>query len=295
MDRCQICASSQVKPVFSKHDYRYFRCAACGMLLVDLHVAPAEVFAHYSEAYYEADASGVREGRRGYPSYRNARETLQASFADKLALVRRHVPSGRLLDAGAAYGLFLLTASPYFECIGIDVSEYAASVARGEFGMNVKRGDLDRTDFLDDHFDAIVLWDIIEHLIHPVAALQEVRRILKPGGRVFISTDDAANWLPRLLGSHWWALGAPMHLCHFSKKGMTVAFRRAGLEFQGFASDPRRYGVAEIIKHFGVSYQSAGLTRFGNWMETNPLGRFVFHVTRPEQFIAIGRKPDAPA
>jgi len=260
------------------------------MLLVDLHLAPAEVFSHYSEAYYEADASGADEARRGYPSYRNATGTLRGSFAEKLAIVRRYVPSGRLLDAGAAYGIFLLTAAPYFECMGIDVSEYAASVARDEFGMNVRAGDIEQTGFPDNHFDAVVLWDIIEHLIHPVKALQEVHRVLKPGGLVFISTDDAENWLPLLMGSRWWALAAPMHLCHFSKRGMAIAFHRAGLELKEFAKDPRRYSVAELIKHFGVSYRSRGLTNLGTSMEQNAVGRFVFHVTRPEQFIAIGCK-----
>lgn len=294
MTTCVVCDSGNPKECFRKNEFAYFRCPNCNTLFMDFNMTPADVFAHYSETYYESD-SHESDSRMGYPSYRGAQDTLMASFNGKLAVVRRHVPGGRLLDAGAAYGFFLQTASPYFECMGIDVSEYAAKVAREEFRMNVQAVDIEHTNFPDAHFDAVVLWDIIEHLIRPVDALREVSRVLKPGGRVFISTDDAANWLPRLLGSHWWALAAPLHLCHFSKKGMTVAFRRAGLEIQDFASDPRRYGVAEIIKHFGVSYQSAELTRFGNWMEKNPLGRFVFQVTRPEQFIAIGRKPDAPA
>ena len=294
MNTCLICESSEMSEVFRKGDYRYLRCRPCGMLLVDLQLASAEVFAHYSQAYYEAEDARAEEGRLGYPSYRNARDTLQASFADKLAVVLRYVRSGRLLDAGAAYGFFLLGASPHFECMGIDVSEYAASVARDEFGVNVRAGDIEQTGFPDAHFDAVVLWDIIEHLIHPVEALSEVGRVLKPGGWVFISTDDAAHWLPRLLGSHWWALAAPLHLCHFSKRGMAIAFKRAGLELKEIAKDPRRYSVAEVVKHFGVSYQSSFLTGLGTSMERKALGCLAINVTRPEQFIAIGRKPEGP-
>ena len=81
---------------------------------------------------------------------------------------------------------------------------------------------------------------------------------------------------------------------HFSKKGMIIALQRAGLEIDALKIDRRRYSVAEIIKHFGVSYQSGFLTSLGNRMEKNAFGRLVLHVTRPEQFIAIGRKPRYP-
>jgi SAM-dependent methyltransferase len=184
----------------------------------------------------------------------------------------------------------LKAASPYYECFGLDVSDYAASVAREEYGMNVQVGDIGHAPFPDAHFDVVVLWDIIEHLIAPVDALREVNRLLKPGGHVLISTDDAANWLPRLLGNKWWALAPPMHLCHFSKAGMKAALERGGLHSKAFLRDPRRYGVAEVIKHFGVSYQSNFLLNLGGRMERNAVGQYVMHIARPEQFIAVGVK-----
>jgi 2-polyprenyl-3-methyl-5-hydroxy-6-metoxy-1,4-benzoquinol methylase len=291
LKNCLLCDSTKLEPAFHKKGFAFFRCRACGTLQVDLHISDEEVFAHYSEAYYEADAAGTEEDRGGYPSYRGAQDTLTASFSNKVDIVRRFAPGGRLLDAGAAYGLFLKAASQYFEGSGLDVSSYAAQVAREEFGMDVNAGNIEKTGFPDAHFDVVVLWDIIEHLIRPVDAMREVARILKPGGHVFISTDDAANWLPRMLGSNWWAIAPPMHLCHFSKKGMNAAMQRAGLGLKAFTADPRRYSIAEIIKHFGVSYQSGFLTSFGTWMEKNSVGKFVFRVKRPEQFVAVGQKP----
>ena len=66
------------------------------------------------------------------------------------------------------------------------------------------QGDVELLDFVDKTFDVAVMWDVIEHLIRPVVALKELRRVLKPGGYLFVSTDDANHWLPRLLGRHWW-------------------------------------------------------------------------------------------
>ena len=115
--------------------------------------------------------------------------------------------------------------------------------------------------------------------------------MLKPEGYIFISTDDASNWLPRLLGSRWWALGAPLHLCHFSKQGMIIAFERAGnYDLVDLVSDLRQYSIPEVIEHFGVSYQSNFLARVGASLGRTFLGSWIINVKRPEQFITIARK-----
>ena len=175
----------------------------------------AEVHAHYSEDYYEAASLGS-EDRKGYPSYMQAQESLTKSFRRKLGIVRERVPSGKLLDAGAAYGTFLRLANSYYEGIGIEVSQYAASIAKNIFDVDVRVASIEHSPpFQDDCFDVIVMWDIIEHLIKPVEALKEAQRMLKPGGYIFVSTDDANHWLPKLLGSRWWALGASLTFMSF--------------------------------------------------------------------------------
>jgi hypothetical protein len=116
---------------------------------------------------------------------------------------------------------------------------------------------------------------------------------LKPGGYCFISTDDAACWLPRLLGRRWWAFAAPLHLCHFSKKGILFAAMAAGFTppFPRFLTDRRKYYIPEIIKHFGVSYQKDILIRLGDYLSQTFLGKYPISVTRPEQFVAVLQKP----
>ena len=288
---CPLCDSNAVQNAFTKEIYTYLRCNTCGTLFVANPPTAEEIHARYSEDYYEAASLGS-EDRKGYPSYMAAQESLTKSFHRKLNIVRERVPSGRLLDAGAAYGTFLRLANSYYEGVGIDVSQYAAAIARNTFSVDVRVASIEHAPpFQDDYFDVIVMWDIIEHLIQPVEALKEVYRMLKPGGYVFVSTDDANNWLPKLFGSRWWALGAPLHLCHFSRQGMKLAFERAGrYESVDLISDVRQYSIPEIIEHFGVSYQSNFLTKIGVMLGKTPLGVWLINFKRPEQFIAIARK-----
>jgi SAM-dependent methyltransferase len=286
--RCPIC-EGKTETSFSKDGYSYRRCSSCGMLFVSDHPPIETIQGHYAEAYFEASAANCGEVRLGYPSYREAQESLKASFARKLNLVRSLANRGKLLDVGAAYGTFLSLADQDFECFGLDVSAYAARVARDEFGLDVRQGSIEQTTpFADEFFDVVVMWDVIEHLVDPIAALREVRRILKPGGYLAISTDDVANWLVRLLGRQWWGLAPPLHLNHFSKRGMTLAFQRVGgFEEVVFVPDKREYRLGEIVSHLGVSFKNRWLTNIGKRFEASFLGKRVIKVARPEQFVAI--------
>ncbi|RPJ28819.1 MAG: class I SAM-dependent methyltransferase [Chloroflexi bacterium] len=287
---CPLCGSPVSENKFSKNEFVYKKCPFCGVLFVANELSELDLARYYSKSYYEADGSNDK-GRKGYPSYMKAQESLRDSFKQKLQVVRKHITSGRLLDAGAAYGTFLKLASADYTCVGLELSEYAATVARDEFGVDVKTGTIDAAPFPAAHFDVIVMWDIIEHLKNPVRALQEVHRMLRPGGFCFISTDDVNNWLIKLLGTKWWGIAPPLHLCHFSRRGMEVAFERAGgFEKVKVEKDWRRYGFAEIIKHFGTSYQNTALTDFGTKLGYTSLGKLTINIARPEQFIAIARK-----
>lgn len=292
MPTCPLCATGNTAPAFQKNRFDYHRCRECSTLFVELKISDAVVHEHYGEAYYESEA--LKEGkRRGYPSYRAGYATLMDGFRQKLEFVRKYVSSGRLLDAGAAYGFFLKAAEPYFECEGIDVSTFAATIARQEFNANVRVGDIENVNVPEGSFDVVVMWDIIEHTIRPVSALAEAGRILKPGGYLFVSTDDVANWLPRSLGRHWWSLAAPLHLCHFSKNGLSIACNRAGLGTPLFFPDPREYTIPEIIKHFGVSYESNALKSIGMLLQKTFVNKLVVRIARPEQFVAVIQKPAA--
>ena len=290
IDHCPLCGMPVPEVKFLLQKFTYKKCLFCGALFVADELSSVNLAEYYSREYYEAEGSDNKE-RRGYPSYMQLQESLEDSFRQKLQVVRRYMPSGRLLDAGAAYGTFLKVANEYYSGFGLEVSEYAAAVAREILQVDVKTGSIEKAPFPDAHFDVIVMWDIIEHLRNPVRALQEVHRMLKPGGICLVSTDDVTNWLVRLLGTAWWGLAPPLHLCHFSRKGMEIAFYRAGrFDKVRVERDWRNYGIAEIIKHFGVSYRNTSLTRLGARLGGTRLGRVSIKMARPEQFITVARK-----
>ena len=61
MKKCIICNSPNITKSFNKNQFVYFKCTDCQVLFVDLEMAAEDVFANYSEDYYEADAIGVED------------------------------------------------------------------------------------------------------------------------------------------------------------------------------------------------------------------------------------------
>jgi SAM-dependent methyltransferase len=79
-------------------------------------------------------------------------------------------------------------------------------------------------------FELVTLFDVLEHLPDPLAALSRARELLAPGGRLVIETQNVASGAARLLGRRWHHYKHAEHLLHFSPATLAHALERAGLE-----------------------------------------------------------------
>jgi len=99
---------------------------------------------------------------------------------------------GRVLDVGCAYGYMLQRFPDTFEKFGLDVSEHAIDVAKkslptATFAVGNAE---DKLPFDEDFFDIILLNDVLEHLEYPKLALENIQRVLKKGGILYINTPN---------------------------------------------------------------------------------------------------------
>lgn len=109
----------------------------------------------------------------------------------------------RILDVGCGTGANLLMLSEYGDAEGVDVSEDALAFCRERGLEQVKLGAAEKLPYHDDTFDLVTALDVVEHLDDDLAGLREMRRVLRPGGRVllFVPTfmflwglqDDVSN------------------------------------------------------------------------------------------------------
>jgi SAM-dependent methyltransferase len=120
--------------------------------------------------------------------YRGRRRMLRALLA------RVELPaSARVLDAGCGSGRTLDDLARYGEPHGMELNPAGLEAARTR-GHDVREGRVEAIPFENASFDLVTCLDVIEHTDDDVAALRELRRVTRPGGRLVVSVP-AHPWL----------------------------------------------------------------------------------------------------
>ena len=83
---------------------------------------------------------------------------------------------------------------------GIEVSRAAVRAAYDAGETRLAVASAEAIPFPDETFQVATLWDVLEHIPDPTAAISDVARVLAPGGRLILTTGDVESWLARISG-----------------------------------------------------------------------------------------------
>lgn len=217
---CNLCGSAANRPYAVVPDLLLDRpgvtatlvqCTECGLVYQNPRPTPAEIGAHYPPEY--EPYADITQGRRNFMLQR----AMEYGIRKRCRFITRHRAPGQLLDIGCAAGTFMLGMKGNgWETTGVELSEDIAALARNRHGLNVIAGTLEEAAFPDASFDAVSMWDVLEHLHDPSATLAEIYRILRPGGLLLIRVPNLDSWDAALFGEEWAGLDAPRHLYVFT-------------------------------------------------------------------------------
>jgi SAM-dependent methyltransferase len=110
---------------------------------------------------------------------------------------------------------------------GVEADANILRVAE-EYGYKVHVGLFSPANYDPVFFDYVTMDQVVEHLTDPVSTLREVARVMKPGGRLIISTPNSCGWGSRVFGPGWLSWHAPYHLQFFTRRSMALAAGAAG-------------------------------------------------------------------
>lgn len=250
---CPVCHGERFRPVWRNLPELRFglsdrfsvqRCVAC-----DTHMTqplPVRTYLtelyerHYLPAEYvppdrRAIAVQVEALRAGQTDllncWRSQRSTEVPALFYQPETAEFFADCRTILDVGAYTGenMLWLTAGGW-TVIGVEPNRRAASVAQ-QLGHSVRSAYLEDCHLPDAAFDAAYLSQVIEHLLEPQKMLAELRRILRPGGRLLLTTPNVHSLWRYVFGPYWINWHTPFHVYHFHVRAL-----RRMVEGMGFTT-----------------------------------------------------------
>jgi ubiquinone/menaquinone biosynthesis C-methylase UbiE len=206
---CCICQGRSLALHTRSNGFSIVRCRTDGLLFVS--PRPRNVAPYYDARYYTGAMPSLYAD---YDAY--ARASLADEWRNRLAHLEAVGGMGTLLDVGCATGQFLVVAQERgWSVAGVELSSWAAQQARERVGAVIYEQGVPNSSLPAGAFDAITMWDCIEHLTDPTAALDDIYRLLKPGGLLMLSTGAVPHRDPMVM-SHWYY--PPWHLYYFAEE-----------------------------------------------------------------------------
>jgi 2-polyprenyl-3-methyl-5-hydroxy-6-metoxy-1,4-benzoquinol methylase len=243
---CVTCGGARSRPIHTKFGMHIVECPGCGLRFVSPRHDREVVWQRYSADYFLKE---YLPSQRALFGGRLNPDALTKDYGATLDLLESQLGGpGRLLDVGAGAGLFVAAARQRrWKATGVELSETAVKFGRDVLGVDLHAGTAESIAAIEERFDAVTMFDVIEHLYDPVSVLRAARSILRPGGVVMISTpnyDALSRWA---LGADWAILSPLEHLYYFSGRSLTAALRAAGFTAPSIHQRHRGWGLFETM------------------------------------------------
>lgn len=235
VDTCPSCGSSpRVSLVTAAKDlltssppaeFGIWRCLSCSSTYLSPRPTKASLSLYYPDDYLPMDAVSGQPSRWRRQVKRILRTLLSLPyslrFGDPGPAVRPF-GQGRLLEIGCGHGHYLAEMRNLgWDVYGCDISQDKVDKLIPKFGPDhVLCCSMENLPPDLGLFDIVGLWHVIEHLHEPRKALEQIHKLLKPGGRVIIGTPNVDSWEARLFGRWWIGFEVPRHLVVFSRHGL---------------------------------------------------------------------------
>lgn len=141
-------------------------------------------------------------------------------------------PTNRLLDVGCGTGVLLhrLSAThPVAQLVGVDPVPEMLAIARHRLSPSIElsEGWVEHLPFADEQFDVVVSCNMFHYIHDPIAALREMRRVLRPGGQLVI-TDWCSDDLVCRVCDLYLRLFNRAHFKTYRKRECVLLLREAG-------------------------------------------------------------------
>ena len=227
---CPVCSAGTIKEALrvkdhsvSGEEFSIWECSACQFRFTQDVPDAASIGPYYqSEEYISHSNTSKGLINRLYQAVR--KRTLKRKR--KLVQQQTGMGKGQLLDIGSGTGAFVDEMEKSgWRVTGLEPDSGARQVAKDSFAVTLE----DISGFFQlpaEQFDAITMWHVLEHVHDLHAYLDQLKKLLKPGGKIFIAVPNYTSLDARSYKDFWAAYDVPRHLWHFSPASMQTLMQK---------------------------------------------------------------------
>lgn len=231
---CPICGNAQTINTLSVKDFSISQeifqlqtCNNCNFLFTSPVPDQDAIGRYYASDVYisHTDSNkGVIE-----QLYQLVRKRTLASKRKLIASLTQR-EKGTILDYGCGTGAFLNEMKLNgWNTYGIEPDAGARAKAEQLIGNTVGLPS-ELSSLTTQTYDVVTMWHVLEHVHDLNGTIQEVKRLLKPEGKLFVAVPNHQSFDAQHYGTHWAAYDVPRHLHHFSPETMKSLMERHGLK-----------------------------------------------------------------
>lgn len=225
---CPACGCENNNNAFNKNNFNFQYCSQCNSLFN----SPRPTQNSFN-SFYAKSKSSKYFFESFYPAVEESRKVkLIPERVERVASFIKQMDKNKkvILDIGGGQGFFfdlLQLQFPDFEYRVIEPNEELAQVC-------INKGYKTIIDFVENvsewesEIDFIVCFEVFEHIVNPIDFLGKFKRMLKPGGKLLITTLSGDGLDICLLKEDADIVAPPQHLNFFSIKGFNEIFKRLG-------------------------------------------------------------------
>lgn len=263
LNSCLVCGHNQLTKEITCKDFvatgetfDLQRCQKCSFLFTNPRPSMSEIGPYYQSDRYVSHAGDKGGFSFMYKVYDVVRDY---SIKQKLKLIKSYHSSGKMMDLGCGLGYFLhgVTNDKTFDVMGVDVSEEAIEYVKNKFGYNVQN-ETQLDSMPENSFDVITQWHVLEHVHLLNERMQQLKRLLKPGGTMFIAVPNSNSWDAKHYREFWDGYDVPRHLYHFNQQSFNLLMDKHG--FKTVATRPMLFDApyismrSEVHKEKGLAF-----------------------------------------
>jgi tetratricopeptide (TPR) repeat protein len=203
---------------------RWVRCKRCGLIYVNPAPSPSAL-----KEYYRLKAKS-EEGE--VINLWLTRKDKEVNLAlERFGKISEYMKKGNLLEIGAGIGTNVRVAEKIgWRVKGVELSKANCGFAEAYLDVSLIEGNIEELD-LEDKFDVITMWGLLEHLRNPFKIFSKIRRLLIKDGIVALSITNADSFYHRfwLSAGHLYLFPKGLLCSHLEGEGFKILETRSSL------------------------------------------------------------------